>query len=49
MRFDIARLKALIKGSGKTYEQVGRAAGINRDTFTRRLKSDGGGYLGKCK
>lgn len=26
MRFDIARLKALIKGSGKTYEQVGRAA-----------------------
>ena len=44
MRFDVARLKVLIKGSGKTYEQVGRAAGINRDTFTRRLKSDGGEF-----
>lgn len=44
MKFNVIRLKTLIKGSGKTYEQVGRAAGINRDTFTRRLKSGGGDF-----
>ena len=44
MKVDVVRLKTLIKKNGKTYEQVGRAAGINRDTFTRRLKSDGGEF-----
>ena len=44
MKFDVIRLKTLIKESGKTYEQVGRAAGINRDTFTRRLNTDGGEF-----
>lgn len=44
MKVDVVRLKNLIKKNGKTYEQVGRAVGINRDTFTRRLKSGGGDF-----
>lgn len=41
MTVDVSRLKTLIREKGKTYEQVGRATGMNRDTFTRRLKSGG--------
>lgn len=44
MKVDVVRLKNLIKKNGKTYEQVGKAAGMNRDTFTRRLKSGGGDF-----
>ena len=41
MQTNIGRLKGLIKEHNKTYEQVAKAIGINRDTFTRRILSNG--------
>lgn len=38
---NINRLKGLIREHGKTFEEVGKAAGMNRDTFTRRMQSEG--------
>ena len=35
------KLKRLIYEHGKTYESVSHAIGINRDTFTRRIQSNG--------
>lgn len=43
MRTDIQLLKAKLKYHGKTYYEVAKAIGINRDTFTRRLE-DGGSF-----
>lgn len=36
---DIQLLKAKMKYHRRTYEEVAKAMGINRDTFARRLKS----------
>lgn len=38
---NINKLKGLIREHGKTYEEISRVIGINRDTFTRRLQSNG--------
>ena len=40
---DIQLLKAKLKYHNKTYYEVARAIGMNRDTFTRRLE-DGGSF-----
>ena len=41
MHTNIDRLKGLIKEHNKTYEQVAECIGVNRDTFTRRIASNG--------
>lgn len=44
MQTNIAKLKGLIREHNKTYEQVAHSIGINRDTFTRRITSNGNAF-----
>lgn len=38
---DMNKLKGLIYEHGKTYESVSHVIGIDRNTFTRRIQSNG--------
>jgi hypothetical protein len=41
---NINRLKGVIREHGRTYEYVAKHIGINRDTFTRRMQSNGADF-----
>ena len=41
IKINVNRLKGLIAEHNKTYADVAQAIGKNRDTFTRRIKSQG--------
>lgn len=44
MTGNICKLKGLIKEHGKTYESVAHAIGMDRNTFTKRMQSNGADF-----